>query len=171
MKNYQRRKVFIKNDEVKEFKSYTKDGFYYKSTKNLWFWKGRKNGKPFEFHAKSIEELKIIKKNNFIGKGNYEHKNDSSLNPEHTSTEEFGKKTGLGGKEYISMLLKRAVLPINENDNRGAGRKKKGMHFIKCLEKSDIHFEQIIHKRKVWIFKNASENNLRIFKNLWYEKK
>ena len=33
MKNYQRRKVFIKNDEVKEFKSYTKDGFYYKSTK------------------------------------------------------------------------------------------------------------------------------------------
>ena len=32
MKNYQRRKVFIKNDEVKEFKSYTKDGFYYKST-------------------------------------------------------------------------------------------------------------------------------------------
>ena len=125
MKNYQRRKAFIINDEVKEFKSYTKDGFYYKSTENLWFWKGRKNGKPFEFHAKSIEELKIIKKNNFIGKGNYEHKNDSSLDPEHTSTEEFGKKTGLGGKEYISMLLKRAVLPINENDNRGAGRKKK----------------------------------------------
>ena len=51
------------------------------------------------------------------------------------------------------MLLKRAVLPINEGDKRGAGRKKKGMHFIKCLEKSDIHFEQIIHKRKVWIFK------------------
>ena len=171
MKNYQRRKVFIKNDEVKEFKSYTKDGFYYKSTENLWFWKGRKNGKPHEFFAKSIEDLKIIKKNNFIGKGNYEHKNDSSLNPEHTSTEEFGKKTGLGGKEYISMLLKRAVLPINEHDNRGAGRKKKGMHFIKCLEKSDIHFEQIIHKRKVWIFKNATENNLRIFKKLWYEKK
>ena len=57
MKNYQRRKAFIINGEVKEFKSYTKDGFYYKSTENLWFWKGRKNGKPFEFHAKSIEEL------------------------------------------------------------------------------------------------------------------
>ena len=57
MKNYQRRKAFIINDEVKEFKSYTKDGFYYKSTENLWFWKGRKNGKPFEFHAKSKEYL------------------------------------------------------------------------------------------------------------------
>ena len=133
MKNYQRRKVFIKNDEVKEFKSYTKDGFYYKSTENLWFWKGRKNGKPHEFFAKSIEDLKIIKKNNFIGKGNYEHKNDSSLNPAHTSTEEFGKKTGLGGKEYISMLLKRAVLPINEGDKRGAGRKKKRNAFYKMF--------------------------------------
>ena len=170
MKNYQRRKAFIINDEIKEFKSYTKDGFYYKSTENLWFWKGRKNGKPFEFHAKSIEELKIIKKNNFIGKGNYEHKNDSSLNPEHTSTEEFGKKTGLGGKEYISMLLKRAVLPINEGDKRGAGRKKKGMHFIKCLEESDIHFEQIIHKRKVWVFKNVTNNKIKIFKSLWEKK-
>ena len=133
MKNYQRRKAFIKNDEVKEFKSYTKDGFYYKSTKNLWFWKGRKNGKLHEFFAKSIEDLKIIKKNNFIGKGNYEHKNDSSLNPEHTSTEEFGKKTGLGGKEYISMLLKRAVLPINESDKRGAGRKKKECTLLNVL--------------------------------------
>ena len=60
MKNYQRRKAFIINDELKEFKSYTKDGFYYKSTENLWFWKGRKNGKPFEFHAKSISELSEI---------------------------------------------------------------------------------------------------------------
>ena len=32
MKNYQRRKTFKINNEVKEFKSYTKDGFYYKST-------------------------------------------------------------------------------------------------------------------------------------------
>ena len=101
MKNYQRRKTFKINNEVKEFKSYTKDGFYYKSTENLWFWKGRKNGKPHEFYAKSIEDLKIIKKNNFIGKGNYEHKNDSSLNPEHTSTEEF-EKTGLGEKSILA---------------------------------------------------------------------
>ena len=130
----------------------------------------KKKWKTIWISCKSIEELKIIKKNNFIGKGNYEHKNDSSLDPEHTSTEEFGKKTGLGGKEYISMLLKRAVLPINEGDKRGVGRKKKGMHFIKCLEESDIHFEQIIHKRKAWVFKNVTNNKIKIFKSLWEKK-
>ena len=52
------------------------------------------------------------------------------------------------------MLLKRAVLPINEMT---IGAEEKKNEFIKCLEKSDIHFEQIIHKRKVWIFKNATE--------------
>lgn len=170
MKNFQRRKKYLINDEVKEFKSYTKDGFYYKSTENLWYWKGRKNGKPHEFYAKSIEDLKIIKKNNFIGKGNYEHKNDSSLNPEYTSTEKFGKKTDVGGKEYISMLLKRGILPINENDKRGIGRKEKGMRFIKCLEKSDIQFEQIIHKRKVWVFKNVTDFKIKKFKKYWNEK-
>ena len=34
MKNYQRRKTFKINNEVKEFKSYTKDAFFYLSTKN-----------------------------------------------------------------------------------------------------------------------------------------
>ena len=110
MKNYQRRKTFKINNEVKEFKSYTKDGFYYKSTENLWFWKGRKNGKPFEFHAKSIEELKIIKKNNFIGKGNYEHKNDSSLDIKHTSTEEFGKKNWFRRKRVYQHVIKKSSL-------------------------------------------------------------
>ena len=41
------------------------------------------------------------------------------------------------------------------------------MHFIKCLEESDIHFEQIIHKRKVWVFKNVTNNKIKIFKSLW----
>mgnify|MGYP001204784458 CR=1 FL=1 len=151
-----------------DYKGYTEDSFYFNSTEQLWCWKQTSTEKIFK--AKTINELKQIKENNFIGKGNYEHKNDSSLNPEHTSTEEFGKKTGLGGKEYISMLLKRAVLPINESDKRGAGRKKKGMHFIKCLEESDIHFEQIIHKRKVWVFKNVTNNKIKIFKSLWEKK-
>ena len=31
------------------------------------------------FKAKTIDELKQIKENNFIGKGNYENKNDASL--------------------------------------------------------------------------------------------
>ena len=151
------------------YKGYTKDGFYYKQTTNEWVWKQNiKNQKKDKYHrAKTINELKQIKENNFIGKGNYEHKNDASLQKGHTSTEQFAKLTNIGSKEYVSMLLKRANEPLKNYDKRGEGRKKKGLFFIKCLNQSKIKFEQIIYKRKVWVFKNITTEKIKIFKSLW----
>ena len=56
-------------------------------------------------------------------------------------------------KNYISMLLKRANEPLKNYDKRAEDRKNKGLFFIKCLNQSKIEFEQIIYKRKVWVFK------------------
>ena len=39
--------------------------------------------------------------NNYIGKGNYEHKNDASLEKGHTSTEQFAKLTNIFGTYYL----------------------------------------------------------------------
>ena len=119
------------------------------------------------FKANTINELKHIKENNFIGKGNYEHKNDASLQKGHTSTEQFAKLTNIGSKEYVSMLLKRANEPLKNYDKRAEGRKKKGLFFTECLSKSKIEFEQIIYKRKVWVFKNITSEKIKIFKSLW----
>ena len=74
-----------------DYKGYTEDSFYFNSTEQLWCWKQTSTEKIFK--AKTINELKQIKENNFIGKGNYEHKNDASLQKGHTSTEQFAKLT------------------------------------------------------------------------------
>ena len=41
------------------------------------------------------------------------------------------------------------------------------LFFIKCLNQSKIEFEQIIYKRKVWVFKNITSEKIKIFKSLW----
>ncbi len=158
---YQRR-----TDE--NYKGYTKDSFYFNSTENLWCWKQTSTHKIFK--AKTINELKKIKEKNFIGKGNYKHHNDSSLEKGHTSTEKFAKATGMGSKEYVSMLLKRANETLKNYDRRAEGRKKKGLFFIECLNKSKIEYEQIIYKRKVWVFKNINKEKINKFRVLWGKK-
>ena len=148
-----------------DYKGYTEDSFYFNSTEQLWCWKQTSTEKIFK--AKTIDELRQIKENNFIGKGNYEHKNDASLEKGHTSTEQFAKLTNIGSKEYVSMLLKRANEPLKNYDKRAEGRKKKGLFFTECLSKSKIEFEQIIYKRKVWVFKSITNEKIKVFKSLW----
>ena len=65
------------------------------------------------------------------------------------------------------MLLKRANELIKNYDKRAEGRKKKGLFFTVCLSKSKIEYEQIIYKRKVWVFKNITSEKIKIFKSLW----
>ena len=151
-----------------DYKGYTKDSFYFNSTEQLWCWK--QSSKNIIHKASTIEELKKIKNNELIGQGNYDHKNDSSLEQGHTSTEEFAKITGIGSKEYVSMLLKRGLSPIKNYDKRAEDKKKRGLNFISCLKKSGINFEQIVYKRKVWVFKNVDNNKIKIFKDLWQKK-
>ena len=86
-----------------DYKGYTEDSFYFNSIEQLWCWKQTSTEKIFK--AKTIDELRQIKENNFIGKGNYEHKNDASLQKGHTSTEQFAKLEKLEVKN-MSMLLK-----------------------------------------------------------------
>ena len=151
-----------------DYKGYTKDSFYFNSTEQLWCWK--QSSKNIIHKASTIEELKKIKNNELIGQGNYDHKNDSTLEQGHTSTEEFAKITEIGSKEYVSMLLKRGLSPIKNYDKRAEDKKKRGLNFISCLKKSGINFEQIVYKRKVWVFKNVDKNKLKIFKDLWQKK-
>ena len=66
-----------------------------------------------------------------------------------------------------SMLLKRGLSPIKNYDKRAEDKKKRGLNFINCLKKSGIDFEQIVYKRKVWVFKNVDNNKIKIFKDLW----
>ena len=155
-----------------DYKGYTEDSFYFNSTEQLWCWKQTSTEKIFK--AKTINELKQIKENNFIGIGNYERKNDASLEDYHTGTEQFAKICGMKNREgkvvtknYISMLLKRANEPLKNYDKRAEGRKKKGLFFIKCLNQSKIEFEQIIYKRKIWVFKSITSEKIKVFKSLW----
>ena len=150
------------------YKGYTKDSFYFNSTEQLWCWK--QDSKSIIHKASTIEELKKIKNKELIGQGNYDHKNDSTLEQGHTSTEEFAKITEIGSKEYVSMLLKRGLSPIKNYDKRAEDKKKRGLNFINCLKKSGIDFEQIVYKRKVWVFKNVDNNKIKIFKDLWQKK-
>ena len=150
------------------YKGYTKDSFYFNSTEQLWCWK--QDSKSIIHKASTIEELKKIKNKELIGQGNYDHKNDSTLEQGHTSTEEFAKITEIGSKEYVSMLLKRGLSPIKNYDKRAEDKKKRGLYFINCLKKSGINFEQIVYKRKVWVFKNVDNNKIKIFKDLWQKK-
>ena len=151
-----------------DYKGYTKDSFYFNSTEQLWCWK--QDSKSIIHKASTIEELKKIKNKELVGQGNYDHKNDSTLEQGHTSTEEFAKITEIGSKEYVSMLLKRGLSPIKNYDKRAEDKKKRGLNFISCLKKSGINFEQIVYKRKVWVFKNVDNNKIKIFKDLWQKK-
>ena len=45
--------------------------------------------------------------------------------------------------------------------------KKKGLFFIECLNQSKIEFEQIIYKRKIWVFKSITSEKIKVFKSLW----
>ena len=81
------------------YKGYTEDSFYFNSIEQLWCWKQTSTEKIFK--SKTINELKQLKEANFIGKGNYEHKNDASLEEGHVSTEQFAKMTNIGSKEYV----------------------------------------------------------------------
>ena len=151
-----------------DYKGYTKDSFYFNSTEQLWC--GKQDSKSIIHKASTIEELKKIKNKELVGQGNYDHKNDSTLEQGHTSTEEFAKITEIGSKEYVSMLLKRGLSPIKNYDKRAEDKKKRGLNFISCLKKSGINFEQIVYKRKVWVFKNVDNNKIKIFKDLWQKK-
>ena len=46
---------------------------------------------------------------------------------------------------------------------------KKGIIFYKCLNQSKIEFEQIIYKRKVWVFKNITSEKIK-YLNLYGKK-
>ena len=82
---------------------YDKNSFYFSITENLWCWKQTSTGKIFKSESKT--ELLKIKEKQFIGSGNYER--EYNLDRGQISTEEFGKLTSLGSKEYVSLLLKR----------------------------------------------------------------
>jgi len=186
MKKYQRR-TDVTNSGIK-YQGYTKDGFYFKETTSMWCWKQESKGIIHE--AKSIEILKKIKDNEFIGKGNYDHSKTHDyqkfeVKSEYLNTEEFGAISKVGSKNYISMLLKRATSVINEYDKRSEGRKKKGLYFIDCLKKSNIEYlhtypiniykniqfkNHLIMKQKVWVFKNITDKKIEKFKKYWNEK-
>ena len=120
----------------------------------------------------------LIKEKKFIGSGNYER--EYSLGKELVSTEEFGKITGIGGKEYISLLLKRGTTPINSYEttsggdgvHKPEGRRKKGLFFVDCLKKSQITYDRTINQfnTKVWVFKNINKDKIEKFKNYWKAK-
>jgi len=155
---------------------YDQNSFYFSPDENVWCWKQTSTGKIFKASSKS--ELLKIKEKKFIGSGNYER--EYSLGKELVSTEEFGKITGIGGKEYISLLLKRGTTPINNYDKNSGGqgihkpqsRRKKGLHFIDCLNKSKINYDRISNqfKTKVWVFKNLNDEKIKNFKKFWLEK-
>ena len=152
---------------------YDKDSFYFSITENLWCWKQTSTGKIFK--AKTKTELLNIKEKEFIGSGNY--KRVYNLGKDYISTEEFGKIAEIGSKEYVSLLLKRGTTPLKDYDKKIGGqgihrpenRRKKGLLFIECLNKSKIEFDRILNQynTKVWVFKNVNKEKIKIFKNHW----
>ena len=155
---------------------YDQNSFYFNITENLWCWKQTSTGKIFK--AKTKSELTKIKDNQFIGSGNYER--EYILKEGLISTEEFGKITGVGTKQYISLLLKRGTTPINNYEttsggdgvHKPEGRRKKGLFFIDCLKKSQITYDRTINQfnTKVWVFKNINKDKIEKFKNYWKAK-
>ena len=152
---------------------YDENSFYFSITENMWCWKQTATGEIFK--AKTKSELLKIKNKKFIGSGNYhrEYKLDKAA----ISTEEFGKISGVGSKEYVSMLLRRGSTPINKYENKSGGqgvhrpenRRKKGLHFIDCLNKSNINFGRVLNQFNtyVWVFKNVTDKKIIRFKNYW----
>ena len=155
---------------------YDQNSFYYSITEELWCWKQTSSGKIYK--AKSKSELLKIKEKQFVGSGNYER--EYNLGEDLISTEEFGKIADVGTKQYISLLLKRGTTPVNNYDKNQGGdgvhkpeaRRKKGLHFIECLNKSKIGFDRVINQynAKVWVFKNVTQDKIKNFKKYWINK-
>ena len=155
---------------------YDQNSFYYSITEELWCWKQTSSGKIYK--AKSKSELLKIKEKQFVGSGNYER--EYNLGQDLISTEEFGKIADVGTKQYISLLLKRGTTPVNNYDKNQGGdgvhkpeaRRKKGLHFIECLNKSKIGFDRVINQynTKVWVFKNVTQDKIKNFKKYWINK-
>ena len=155
---------------------YDQNSFYYSITEELWCWKQTSSGKIYK--AKSKSELLKIKEKQFVGSGNYER--EYNLGEDLISTEEFGKIADVGNKQYISLLLKRGTTPVNNYDKNQGGdgvhkpeaRRKKGLHFIECLNKSKIGFDRVINQynTKVWVFKNVTQDKIKNFKKYWINK-
>ena len=155
---------------------YDQNSFYYSITEELWCWKQTSSGKIYK--AKSKSELLKIKKKQFVGSGNYER--EYNLGEDLISTEEFGKIADVGTKQYISLLLKRGTTSVNNYDKNQGGdgvhkpeaRRKKGLHFIECLNKSKIGFDRVINQynTKVWVFKNVTQDKIKNFKKYWINK-
>ena len=155
---------------------YDQNSFYYSITEELWCWKQTSSGKIYK--AKSKSELLKIKEKQFVGSGNYER--EYNLGEDLISTEEFGKIADVCTKQYISLLLKRGTTPVNNYDKNQGGdgvhkpeaRRKKGLHFIECLNKSKIGFDRVINQynTKVWVFKNVTQDKIKNFKKYWINK-
>ena len=155
---------------------YDQNSFYYSITEELWCWKQTSSGKIYK--AKSKSELLKIKEKQFVGSGNYER--EYNLGEDLISTEEFGKIADVGTKQYISLLLKRGTTPISSYvKNKGGdgvhkpeGRRKKGLHFIQCLERSKITYDKVLNQYnlKVWVFQSINQEKIDTFKKLWAEK-
>ena len=156
---------------------YDQNSFYFNVTENLWCWKQTSTGKIFK--AKTKSELTKIKDSQFVGSGIYER--EYNLGEGLISTEEFGKITGVGTKQYISLLLKRGTTPLNNYEktnggdgvHRPEGRRKKGIFFVDCLNKSKITYDRTINQfnTKVWVFKNVNKDKIEKFKIYWKNKK
>ena len=155
---------------------YDQNSFYYSITEELWCWKQTSTRKIYK--AKTKSELLKIKEKQFVGSGNYER--EYNLGEDLISTEEFGKIADVGTKQYISLLLKRGTTPVNNYDKNQGGdgvhkpeaRRKKGLHFIECLNKSKIGFDRVINQynTKVWVFKNVTQDKINNFKKYWINK-
>ena len=155
---------------------YDQNSFYFDLTEKLWCWKQTSTEKIYK--AKTKSELLQIKEKKYIGSGNYDR--DYKLDKGFLSTEEFGKTSGVGSKEYVSMLLKRGTTPLNKYSSHSSGqgvhkpqnRRKKGLHFIDCLNKSKINFERVLNQfnTKVWVFKNVNDDKINQFKKYWTNK-
>ena len=155
---------------------YDQNSFYFDLTEKLWCWKQTSTAKIYK--AKTKSELLQIKEKKYIGSGNYDR--DYKLDKGFLSTEEFGKMSAVGSKEYVSMLLKRGTTPLNKYGSQPSGqgvhkpenRRKKGLHFIECLNKSKINFERISNQfnTKVWVFKNVNDDKINQFKKYWTNK-
>ena len=186
MKRFQRR--IDKTETGIQYHGYTKDSFYFKETTGMWCWKQESKGIIHE--AKTIEALKKIKDEEFIGKGKYDHSKthdyqEFEVKSEFLNTEEFGKISEVGSKNNVSMLLKRATTPIKEYDKRAEPRRKRGLHFMNCLRNSNIEYlhispkniyknikqkNHLILKQKIWIFKGVTDVKIQKFKELWKAK-
>ena len=51
------------------------------------------------------------------------------------------------------------------------GRRKKGLQFIKCLEKSKISYDRVLNQYNtmVWVFHNINQEKIDAFKKFWAE--